>query len=409
MPAATDSSLRRDAKVLGLVGSGHFFSHLYMLCLPPLFPVLKAEFGVSYAALGALMTVMHAASGLAQMPVGALVDRIGAFAVLAAGLGLLALATGLMALAPSYGALLALAAVAGFGHSVFHPTDYAIMSSTIEPRRMGRAFSLHTFSGHLGSAVAPATVIFLAAAFGWRGALLTVGVAGVFVLALMLARRDLLRVEAPSPTSHAKKADAGGHGWGALMTAPMLLFFLFFVITSMTSSGISSFSIAALTTLHETPVEVASLALTAYLFASSGGVLIGGQLADRTRRHDLMAAGAFLVAAGVMILIATVGLAASAILGLMAVMGLVQGTVRPARDMMVRAATPRSAVGRAFAFVSIGMAIGGASAPILFGWLVDQGGPRWIFYILASLLLAGVAIVLIAHGRTRKSGTGTAP
>lgn len=401
LPTAGRSARRRNAKVLGLVGGGHFMSHFYLLCLPPLFPLLRAEFGVSYAALGGLMTVIYATSGLAQLPVGALVDRIGAFAVLACGLGLLAAATGLMALAPGYGALVALAAVIGLGHSVFHPADYAIMSATIEASRMGRAFSLHTFTGHLGSAVAPATVLFLAAAMGWRNALMLVGIAGMIIVAVMLVRRDLLRIDAPTSPRGGKTAADGWRGWRPLLTAPMLLFFVFFVITSMTSSGISAFSVAALSTFHDMKLAVAGMALTAYLFASSGGVLIGGQLADRTERHDLMAAGAFLVAAGAMVLIGTVGLAASAILGLMALMGLMQGSVRPARDMMVRAATPGDAVGRAFAFVTTGMAVGGAVAPILFGWLVDRGGPQWIFYLLAGFLLAGAVIVLVAHGRVR--------
>ncbi|MDE0810332.1 MAG: MFS transporter, partial [Alphaproteobacteria bacterium] len=43
--------LGRDLKVMGLVGSAHAASHFFHLILPPLFPILKAEFGVSYTAL----------------------------------------------------------------------------------------------------------------------------------------------------------------------------------------------------------------------------------------------------------------------------------------------------------------------------------------------------------------------
>ena len=43
---------RRDAKVMGLIGAGHFFSHFYILVLPPLFPLLRGEYGVSFTALG---------------------------------------------------------------------------------------------------------------------------------------------------------------------------------------------------------------------------------------------------------------------------------------------------------------------------------------------------------------------
>jgi hypothetical protein len=43
---------RRDAHLIGLVGTAHFVSHFFQLALPPLFPMLKAELGVAYVALG---------------------------------------------------------------------------------------------------------------------------------------------------------------------------------------------------------------------------------------------------------------------------------------------------------------------------------------------------------------------
>ncbi|MGY8994153.1 MAG: MFS transporter, partial [Rhodospirillales bacterium] len=61
-----------------LVGSGHTMSHIYMLTLPPLFFLIKEDLGVSYAALGLLVTVFHVATGVCQIPSGILVDRMGA-------------------------------------------------------------------------------------------------------------------------------------------------------------------------------------------------------------------------------------------------------------------------------------------------------------------------------------------
>ena len=61
-----DPELRRDAKVVGLVGAAHFTSHFYLLVLPPLFPILKQEFGVGYAALGLLVTISNIATGVAR-------------------------------------------------------------------------------------------------------------------------------------------------------------------------------------------------------------------------------------------------------------------------------------------------------------------------------------------------------
>src|SRR3546814_14584611 len=69
-PAADDGqsgSFRDDAKVISLIGVAHFFSHFYILLLPPLFPVLKDAFGVSYVELGMLVMAFSAATGVSQI------------------------------------------------------------------------------------------------------------------------------------------------------------------------------------------------------------------------------------------------------------------------------------------------------------------------------------------------------
>ena len=50
---ATVAFERRDIRVIGLVSGAHFFSHFFFLTLPPLYPILRVEMGVSYTALGA--------------------------------------------------------------------------------------------------------------------------------------------------------------------------------------------------------------------------------------------------------------------------------------------------------------------------------------------------------------------
>ena len=87
---APDLSFRRDAKVIGLVGVAHSLSHFFQLALPPLFPLLRDEFDVSFAALGALVAVFYVASGITQFAAGFAVDRVGARPVLLGGIALLA-------------------------------------------------------------------------------------------------------------------------------------------------------------------------------------------------------------------------------------------------------------------------------------------------------------------------------
>src|SRR5690349_556296 len=99
LDSAAASTFRSDVKVIGLIGSAHCLSHFFQLTLPPLFPLLKAEFDVSYATLGALVSVFYIASGVCQFGAGFAVDRFGARPVLLSGIGLLAggaLVAGLM-------------------------------------------------------------------------------------------------------------------------------------------------------------------------------------------------------------------------------------------------------------------------------------------------------------------------
>ncbi len=83
--ATPTSPLRQDTKILTLIGTGHFLSHFYILTLPPLFPLIWTDYGQTFLQLGLLMTVFNAMAAATQVPVGLLVDRIGARSVLLGG------------------------------------------------------------------------------------------------------------------------------------------------------------------------------------------------------------------------------------------------------------------------------------------------------------------------------------
>ena len=168
-------AMRRNVQVLALVGSGHTVSHLYLLALPPLFPILRDDLGASYAALGFLVTMFNITTGAAQIPAGFLVDRFGARRLLLLGLGIMGAAITALGFAPTYWLMLVLIALAGIGNSVFHPADYAILTASVDRGWLGRAFAIHTFAGNLGFVLAPATMIALTAWLGWRGALSAAG------------------------------------------------------------------------------------------------------------------------------------------------------------------------------------------------------------------------------------------
>ncbi|MFO0997273.1 MAG: MFS transporter [Alphaproteobacteria bacterium] len=389
---ATLALPRHDFRIIGLLATAHGFSHFYMVALPPLFPLLKAEMGVSYAALGAIASTVALASGLAQLPVGFIVDRFGARYVVIAGSAVIALAYGLMGFAPSYAWLPALAALAGLANSVFHPADYAILSHAIDPKRVGRAFGIHTFSGYIGWALAPLLMASLAPHIGWRGAIMTAGVLGLAMAAILFTQRGYLSNDIGAKArGTTRAADGGPRGASVLLRPGVLVLFGFFVFSSMNSIGINTFSVTALHALHDLDLRTANVALTAFLVGAACGVFVGGFVVDRTTRYEAVAGVGFTVAAAGVLIIAFLPLPAWAIIATLGLTGSMIGGITPSRDMLVRAMAPKGSAGKVFGFVSTGIEVGSATSPVLFGWLLDQGHPALVFIASAIMMMGALA------------------
>jgi FSR family fosmidomycin resistance protein-like MFS transporter len=386
------SGRSREARSIVVVCAAHFVQHFQTLVLPPLFPFLKAELGIGFVELGLALTVASVVSVAAQLPVGFLVDRVGSRCLLVLGLAVSALAFVGLALSPSYPHLLVAMALVGLSSSVFHPADYAILSALIPSERVGRAFAVHTFAGFLGGAVAPVTLLPIAAAFGLTTAFLTVGgVALVAALPLILIRG----IDNRLPAAHAATPAAPKLGMTAILT-PMMVFLMgFFALLSLSGSGISNFSVVALHGAFDTPLATASLALTVYLAMQALGVLAGGFIADKTRRHAEVAALGYAINAAIVLAFGTLGLGAVPLVLAMGSAGLLGGMIMPSRDMLVRAAAPPGAMGRAFGVVTMGLNIGGMVGPLMFGFLMDHGAPRWVFgaSVIAMITVAIVALI----------------
>src|SRR3954449_9731750 len=403
-----------EYQAIALVSAAHFANHFQGLVLPPLFPFLKGQLGVGFVELGLALTVANIVAVSAQLPVGFLVDRLGSRRMLIAALLGAGTAFVALGLAPSYWHLLFAMALIGLTNAVFHPADYALLSAKIPTSRLGRAFSIHTFCGFLGNAVAPVTMAALVAFGGLSFGLTAAGIlAFVVALTLMLAR-GVEEVPAPAvahPTApvSAPAGSAPKRGMTAILTPAILALTGFFALMSLSSSGISTFSVVALTTAYGTPLSVANLALTAYLAAQALGVLGGGFVADLTRRHADVAALGYAINAGIVAMIGLVALGTAPLLVAMAAAGFLGGLIMPSRDMLVRAAAPPGAVGRTFGVVTTGFNFAGMLGPLMFGYIMDQGAPRWVFlgsmiFMTITALAAWLGDRHVAAKRRERAG-----
>ncbi len=399
-------ALSRTTRVNLLIGNGHFLSHFYQLCLPPMFLVWQTAFGVSFAELGLSIALMSGTTALLQTPVGFLVDRHGARAFLVGGALLMSLSIAAMGLATSFWQILALSMLSGIGNSVIHPADYAIISGSVDKDRMGRSFALHTFSGNLGFSAAPPVIAALMLAMGWRSSLMLVGLMGLPVVASILLQSGIL-TDQVHHRAHA--AGAGMTGRELLFSRTMVLFFLFFALGAMGGAGVQSWLVTVLHTTKALSLEIASAALTGYMLGSTTGVLVGGWFADAHKDHvGPFAVVLTAVSAGLILCVNWLGLPGAAVIAVMFAAGLALGASRTPRDIMVKDAAPPGQIGKVFGFVSSGLPLGSALTPAPCGYLIDRGHPELVLVLVAALLLLSLLCCGTARSSARRGPVAVA-
>ncbi len=399
------SARASDVRVISLLSLAHGSSHFFHLILPPLFPWLKAEFALSYAELGLLMSVFFVVSCIVQAASGFVVDRIGARPVLFVGVGLLALSAVVLSQSNGYALLMLGAVIAGCGNGVFHPVDYTLINHKVSVPRLPYAYSAHGVTGYLGWAVAPVFMAGIAALADWRIALLCAAVLeALILLVLWFNRNDLIddaqhrRASAIKAAEEANPGRAPQSAFAFLKLTSVWLCWLFFFFSMIAMAGIQSFAPSALNQLYAIPVTTGNFSITLMALGSAAGMIVGGIMAAKLKMPDRIVGTCLFACAVIGLLIGAEFVTAALVPGLFFMIGCGLGIAAPSRDMMIRSATPQGVSGSVYGIVYSGIDLGAAVGPLLFGILLDAGKPNSLFLGVAflQLLLILTAVKVVA-------------
>lgn len=395
--------LRKERKVINLVSAAHFFSHFFILTLPPLFLTIKEDLNITFTQLGMMVSVYAVGSFVGQYPMGVFADKYGPRWILICGILTVSVAFVLMGLMPVYWVMVGLALMAGLGDSVFHPANFVVLTASVAPERSGRAYAFHAFAGFAGFAAAPIVVDAFRVFWNWHFALISVGCLGVIMTLVLISNKDLLIGE--EKKSHLDQVLAPSGKPAQVMGVlefikfpPILILFFFYVAVALAGSGIQQFSPSALPVMYEADVSAANQVLFVYMVTISIGILAGGYIADKVTRLDMVATVGYLIGIIMICVVALKALPFIFAAAALAIAGFMMGIVMPSRDVLVRAVTPKGNAGKAFGFVNSGFGFAGIIGPLIFGRIMDSGQITWIYYG-AAIFMGLTIITALAAGR----------
>ena len=173
---------------------------------------------------------------------------------------------------------------------------------------------------------------------------------------------------------------------------------------AMGSIGLMTFGVSTLIALFDLPADKASLIISLQLSGSMLGILMGGLLADRYPRHDLMTAVVVTLAVAIMMTVPLFHLnSVHVLIPIFICYGMLYGIAGPLRDMVVRSIAPSGSAGKVFGFTYSGMDVGSAISTFLFGHMLSQNLPFWIFILIGTFMMIGVFSILFAKAAARRS------
>ena len=365
----------------------HFSHHVLTALTVPLLPFIRNDFALDYTQSGGVVSAFSLAYGLGQLPAGWLADRAGARFVIAVSISGVALAGLFVGLSQTFIMIITSLALMGLAGGGYHPAAAPLISTSVEPRNLGRALGFHIVGGSASYFLAPLIGVAIAAAWGWRGTYIGIAVPTFFfgILFYYILRRIDGReihkpVTAKSPSGEEKTSRLP---WRSLVAFVVLSAFSAAVISS-TIAFMPLFMVDDFGVSKKTAAAFLAIIYSAGLWAAP----LGGWLSDRIGRVRMVLTMSFFLGPVIYMLnLVPYGIGFGAVL---LVIGMILMMRMPIAEAFIVSHSPahlRSTILGIYFFSAIEG--GGVLTPVI-GYLIDQFG----FYF--SFTITGAAMVTVS-------------
>lgn len=383
--------------ILSIFSYAHFSEHLYSVLLVPLLPFIRDQFGLSYFQAGLLISAFSIASGIANLPMGWLADRLGMKQILAMGIGggsLTALAIGF---STGYNQLFFLTVLAGLFGGAYHPVSAAFLGGFFEPRRRGQALGIHMVGGSFGVMAAPVIGGLLAEFLGWRQAFIILAIPALPLVFFLLRLRHEQGVKESSLSNAAVKLTPVEKLSMTQMLRPIALIMILTLIIQLISMGLTNLLPVFLVDERNMSPAVAAMLLGLLRGGGIVGAPIGGFICDRIgRKQGILVA---IVTIGPLLLLMTLAPAGWGLLAVLLLLGVATQLKQPAVQSLLVEAVPSgrqsTLLGVYFFFTAEGRSI---MVPLI-GFLMDTIGLRQTFLTLSLIAVAFSIAAVVLHKR----------
>jgi FSR family fosmidomycin resistance protein-like MFS transporter len=388
-PERTEEA-RAAIRILAALSLCHMLNDTIQSLLPAIYPVLQANYALSFTQIGFLHFVFQFTASLLQPAVGLYTDRRPMFRLSTMGMGASLIGLMILAYAQHYWGLLLAAMMIGIGSSIFHP-DSSRVARTASGGRYGFAQSFFQVGGNTGSALGPLLAAYVVLPFGqpsiaWFSALALLGMVLLWNVGTWArARHREARLTAGS-------APAAGLIFPPRKTVAIVGVLAALVFTKyIYVASLSSFYTFFLIERFEVSVRDAQLLLFVFLAAVAAGTFAGGPIGDRIGRKAVI----WFSILGVLpfsLALPFANLFWTAILSI--VIGAVIASAFSAILVYAQQLVPGRVGMISGLFFGFAFGVGGVGAAVL-GILADRNGILWVYHVCSFLPLLGLLAVFL--------------